>query len=342
MTNKIIETSDFRLLMPEEIWLEEEDYDLAQQLSEIEGTEAQKWQAYINLLGMFALERWLKDGIYNQEIQRIIDTIDTHAYIQQKGFKFCLITEEDFLQEGMIINQKIINNPDYVAHFYVAMEVLEEDETAILRGFISYDKLTKLSLPTLGNNDYWLSLDYLDPEPNHFLMTCKYLDPSVIPLPKNVIQEVKETVEQTIYNLSNWLEGIFEEGLQTFDELINTGVMETVRTSRGSVSQKIERFILINFQEREAEQNVILRLEIEPLDGEKIGVKVQLIPLKNQRYLPSDIQLRRYSNAGKLKQQKIAKQKEYLELSAFLVKKGRQFTIEVSIDELSVTKTFQV
>ncbi|MGK7886443.1 MAG: DUF1822 family protein [Crocosphaera sp.] len=342
MTNKIIETRDFRLLMPEEIWLEEEDYDLAQELSEIEGTEEQKWQAYINLLGIFALERWLKDGINNQEIQRLLDTIDTHAYLQQKEFKFCLITEEDFLQEGMIINQKIINNPDYVAHFYVAMEVLEEDESAILRGFISYDKLTQLSLPTFEKDTYWLSLDYLDPEPNHLLMTCKYLDPSVIPLPKNVIQEVKETVEQTIYNLSNWLEGIFEEGLQTFDELINTGVMETVRSSRGSVSQKIERFILINFQEREAEQNVILRLEIEALDGEKIGVKVQLIPLKDQRYLPSDIQLRRYSNAGKLKQQKIAKQKEYLEISAFLVRKGRQFTIEVSINELSVKKTFQV
>ncbi|CCQ67374.1 hypothetical protein CWATWH0402_5146 [Crocosphaera watsonii WH 0402] len=291
---------------------------------------------------MFALEKWLKDSINNQEIQRLIDTIDTHAYLQQKGFKLCLITQEDFLQEGMIINQKIIHNPDYVAHFYVAMEVLEEDESAILRGFISYDKLTQLSLPNFEKDTYWLSLDYLDPEPNHLLMTCKYLDPSVITLPTNVIQEVKETVEQTIYNLSNWLEGIFEEGLQTLDELINTGVMENVRSSPRSVSEKIERFILINFQKREVTTNVILRLEIEALEAEKIGVKVKLIPLKNQRYLPSDIQLRRYSNAGKLKQQKIAKQKEYLELNPFLVRKGRQFTIEVSIDELSVTETFQV
>jgi hypothetical protein len=342
MTNKIIETSEFRLLIPEEIWLEEEDYALAKQLSEIEGTEEQKWQAYINLLGICALERWLKESINNEKVQRIIDTIDTYGYLQQKGFKFCLITQEDFLQEGMVIPKNLINNADYVAHFYVAMEVLEEDESAILRGFISYDKLSQLSLPTLENNNYWLFLDYLDPEPNHMLMTCKYLDPSVIALPQNIVKQVKENVEETIYNLSQWLEGIFEESLQTFEDLVNAGVMETVRYTPSTVSQIIERFILISFQKEEEQKNVILRLEIEPLADGNIGVKVELRPSKNQRYLPSQIKLMRYSNAGKLKEQKITQPKEYLKLNPFLVKKGRKFKIEVKLDDISVTKTFEL
>ncbi|CCQ67375.1 hypothetical protein CWATWH0402_5147 [Crocosphaera watsonii WH 0402] len=60
MTNKIIETSDFRLLMPEEIWLEEEDYELAQKLSEIEGTEAQKMASLYQFIRDVCLRKMVK------------------------------------------------------------------------------------------------------------------------------------------------------------------------------------------------------------------------------------------------------------------------------------------
>ena len=175
MTNPIIERSDFRLLIPEEVFLEEEDYSLAKQLSEIHGTEQQKWDVYINLLSMLAMEKWLTDNINDQDIKRITDTIDTYAYLEQKGFKFCLITQQDFLQEGMMVPELLIKNP---SHFYLAVEVDEENAVVIIRGFISYDQLSQLSLPTVEKNTYWLSLDYLEPELNHLLLTCKHQLPS--------------------------------------------------------------------------------------------------------------------------------------------------------------------
>ncbi len=148
--------------LPREIYLEEQDYDLAKQLSEIEGTEGQKWQSYINLLGMLALERCFKESIDNLAIQRILDNIDTHAYLELKGIKVCVITQEDFWQEGLIIPKQLIDNSDHTAHFYVAIEVDEENAIAIFRGFIPYNKLSQLSLPTFEKNNYWLSVDYLE------------------------------------------------------------------------------------------------------------------------------------------------------------------------------------
>ncbi|ACB51512.1 hypothetical protein cce_2162 [Crocosphaera subtropica ATCC 51142] len=341
MTNRLMETSDFRLLIPEEIWLEQEDYDLAKQLSEIEGTEDKKWQAYINLLGMFALEKWLKENIYTQDIQRIIDRIDTYGYLQRKGFKFCLITQEDFLQEGMIVPRELIYNSDHTAHFYVAMEVLEEEEIAIIRGFISYDKLSQLSLPTIEDNNYWLFLDYLDPEPNHLLMTYKYLEPSTIILPQNIVNQVQENVQEAIINLSNWLEGMLEESWQNLEQLINTDAGLNFATRSLSEEKKVGKFIRLQMEFDE--QIFVLLLTISPTAEDKLRIQVQLYPTNNQTYLSSEIKLRMYSKSGKLVKEVIAgKQDNYIQLPPFSASKDRQFKIEVNLNNASITETFRV
>jgi hypothetical protein len=341
MTNRLIETSDFRLLIPEEIWLESEDYDLAKQLSEIEGNEEKKWQAYINLLGMFALERWLKEKINNEPVERFLDTIDTYGYLQQQGFKFCLLTQEDFLQEGIIISKPLINHSDYLAHFYVAMEVLEEEEIAIIRGFISYDKLSQLSLPKIENNDSWLFLDYLDPEPNHLLMTCKYLEPSTIILPQNLVNQVKDNVQETIVNLSNWLEDIVEENWQNLEQLINTDAGLNFATRRLSEEKKIGKFIRLQMELDE--KIFVLLLTISPTEKNKLRIQVQLYPTNNQTYLSSGIKLRMYSKSGKLVKEVIAgKQDNYIQLPPFSAPKDRQFNIEVNLNNSSIDETFRV
>ncbi len=341
MTNRLIETSDFRLLIPEEIWLEQKDYDLAKPLSEIEETEEKKWQAYINLLGTFALERWLKENLSNESIQRTLNPNNTYSYLQQKEFKFCILTQEEFLQEGMMIPKYLIDNLDYVAHFYVAMEVLEEEEVAIIRGFISYDKLSQLSLQTIENNNYWLFLDYLDPEPNHLLMTCKYLDPSTIPLPQNVVKQVKETVQNTIVNLSNWFDGIIEESWQSLEQLVNTDAGLNFATRSLSEEKKVGKFIRLQMELDE--QIFVLLLTISPIEQEKIRIQVQLYPTNNQTYLSSGVKLKMSSKSGKLVKEVIAGQQDnYIQLPRFTAPKGREFNIEVNLNDAVVDETFQV
>ena len=232
-------SNEFRLLNPEIIHLEFEDYQVAYQKSEEEIQEAFKWQRYINLLGFLAFCRWLNKKQNNQKIQEdnycVLSSKQTNnllvSYVQVGEFKFCLITAETVLNEIFLIPQLVFDSPKLAAHIYVFMEVEEEQEQVLIRGFLRYDQLVKSGRMSnlIANNgvDYQISLYCLDSELDHLLFALQYLEPSAIKLPDSTatdleqlcstqaqaellsvnLKHIKEFINQKVINVAMWLRG---------------------------------------------------------------------------------------------------------------------------------------
>ncbi len=211
---------NYRQLQLETIDLEPDDFQQATLLSCHFSNEALQWQAYLKILALFALKKWLSDRhlILRDKIDSLLSTqiISSGAIgpLQVGEFKLCLLTNESIVDEGIEIPEKIINSPNFVPHFYILIQVLVEEEEAILMGFLRHDKLINQSLKRTQTENYELSLAELNSDSSHLLLNLKYLSPAAIALPENAL------TEKTWEKLTSWLEPIFTGGWQPVEELL--------------------------------------------------------------------------------------------------------------------------
>ncbi len=211
----------YRQLQLETIDLEPEDFQQATLLSHKFNNESQKWQAYLKILALFALKRWLSDRhlTLDNRIESLppnqIISSEPMSNLQVGGFKVCLLTNENIVNERIEIPEKMINSPDFAAHLYVLIQVLVESEEAILIGFIRHDKLINQSLQTNERGNYQLSLPELNSDSSHLILNLKYLSPAAIKIPENALAESKYWER-----LTSWLEGILREGWQPVEEIL--------------------------------------------------------------------------------------------------------------------------
>ncbi|MGD1807660.1 DUF1822 family protein [Dapis sp. BLCC M126] len=211
----------YRQLQLETIDLEPEDFQQATLLSRNFDDEAQKWQAYLKILALFALKRWLSDRHLTLDNQ--IEYLPPHQIISSEPisnlqvgeFKVCLLTNENIVNERIEIPEKMINSPDFAAHLYVLIQVLVEEEEATLIGFIRHDKLINQSLQTNERENYKLSLPELNSDSSHLILNLKYLSPAAIKIPENALVESKSWEK-----LTTWLEHTFTETWQPVEELL--------------------------------------------------------------------------------------------------------------------------
>ncbi|HBE58621.1 MAG TPA: hypothetical protein DEG17_26605 [Cyanobacteria bacterium UBA11149] len=183
----------FSQLLPESIWLEAEDFEEAVKISKRVTDEAHQWQIYLNSLALIGFERWVKqrypDLSVNRDSCSLFESVNmTEAVCNLKvgEFKVCLLVVEE-LGDKVLVPKVVVDLPDLVGHFYVVVEVLEEEERVILRGFLQYDELVNarsaVNLEAGGEGGYQLPLSLFDSEMNHLLFYSRYLAPSAILLP---------------------------------------------------------------------------------------------------------------------------------------------------------------
>ena len=199
--------STFRLLMPETLWIEPEYIKRAAAVCD-RTTNAQQWQVYLNTLALLSLKEWLRERIPDVRTKK-----DDVNYLKIGDFKICVIATENVLDEIAHIPQNVLKRPELAAHFYAILEVLEEEEQVIIRGFQRYDLLNnyriQVNLSMQADGCYPFPLSVFDAEPDHLLGYCRHLDASAIALP------VRERVlNQVRTKLSRWLQEIVDEGWQ--------------------------------------------------------------------------------------------------------------------------------
>ena len=342
-------STDLRLLLPEVIWLEPEHFQQARKMSNQVRSEAQQWKTYLNTLGLSAFQEWLRERMPEQPINRETNLIEPICQLKVGEFKLGVIATEHILDEVVHVPQAAIDRPDEAAHFYVVLEVAEEQEEAIIRGCLRYDELvnyrSKVNLQLSQDSCYQLPLSLFDAESNHLLFYCRHLEPSAIPLPgvskESVPDSLLSVVESSRAKLSQWLEGVFDPGWLSIDALL--GSEPNLAWSTRGIREGAKGGKLINLGMELGDQQVVMLVTVKPEDSEKIGIQIQLSPTQGERYLPPNAQLTLYSKSGrKLQSTQSRGQDNYIQLKPFKGKEGIEFSVEVSIGDISVIEDFEL
>lgn len=349
-------SSEFRLLMPEVIEIETEDFELAKEISGNVAVEAHQWQSYLNALALLSFEKWLIERMPEKEVERDVTKIENVGYLNVKGFKFCLIATEHLLDEIVAVPQNVILNSELAAHFYVLLEVLEEEEEVIVRGFIRADELAHYLLAAnvqpQFNGFYQIALSAFDPEPNHLLSYCRLLEPSAIPLPcaeagvsvmpslTKAAEQLSGDLKETRTKLSQWLEGVFDSSWQTIESLINPEY--NVAFSVRNADSGVKRAKLIDLGMQLGHESVALLVTVTEDIENKLGISIQLHPMGEKRYLPPNVKLALVSKTGKIIREVISRsQDNYIQLMPFKGENGKRFSVEVSLANVSVKQDFE-
>ena len=187
---------DFEALPVEVFPLEPEQIEQAVKLSNQIVNEQRQWQAYNHALALFAFESWLHwrapELVINSDNCSLwqpsyANVIDGVFNLEVGQFKLCLLARGTMGDELVTAPRAVVDLPEYAAHFYVVVNVLEEQETATVEGFISYDELLKYkqrgNLQPEPDWSYELFWDWFNREPDNLLLYLRCLEPKAMALP---------------------------------------------------------------------------------------------------------------------------------------------------------------
>ncbi len=188
---------EFDRLPTESISLETEDINHAIILSSKIPDDSRQWQTYLNSLALFGLKQWIKerDGNFTVNWQEstiakpeLANAIPVATNLQVGSFKICTIAIGNLFEEQVLLPKLVVDLPEYVPHFYVLVEVLEEQECCVVRGLMPYQQLIEHLQATQTNHPqtdwtYQIPLNWFEHDPNRLLLYLRALEPEALPLP---------------------------------------------------------------------------------------------------------------------------------------------------------------
>ncbi|MUG93435.1 DUF1822 family protein [Scytonema sp. UIC 10036] len=185
---------DFETLPTSAIALSYDDIERAAEISDRIPDELKQWQVYLNCLALFAFEQWLEERAESIAINRDKCTILQPAFanfingvanLQVGEFKVCLIATGSLSDEMVSLPRVVIDLPEFIPHFYVLVEVLEEQEAANVYAFLAYQELIEvLDLTSLQSDwSYQLPIACFEDNPDRLLLYLRCLEVSAISLP---------------------------------------------------------------------------------------------------------------------------------------------------------------
>ncbi len=170
------------------------DIDRAAEISSSIPNQLKQWQVYLNCLALSAFEEWLEERAESLTIHldkctilqpALAYFINGVANLQVGEFKVCLIATGSLSDEMVSLPRVVVDLPEFIPHFYVLVEVLEEQQTANVYAFLSYCELMKTlyvtSLQSDGN--YQLPISCFDNNSDRLLLYLRCLEVSAISLP---------------------------------------------------------------------------------------------------------------------------------------------------------------
>ncbi|HBB32044.1 MAG TPA: hypothetical protein DDZ80_23775 [Cyanobacteria bacterium UBA8803] len=159
------------------------------------------WQAYLNALALLGFEKWLEE--WAPDLPHFLDdgSVFHPAYANVLGavcnlrvgeFKVCLIPMGSLTDKTINLPRAAIELSEFMAHFYVIVEVIEELKQVNVGGFGRYDQLKFLLASTQLSPDldwnYRLPQAWLDNSPDRLLLYLRCLGKNAIALPADSTQ----------------------------------------------------------------------------------------------------------------------------------------------------------
>jgi Protein of unknown function (DUF1822) len=337
-----------KLRQPEAIWL---DLDLLgprlRPLANPSRHEAEQWQLYLNRLGLLGFEQWLQKctPTYAIDQTQYLNEVGAVYNLKLNEFKLNLWVKEHILDEVVEIpREALLGNataPSNAAHFYLLLEISEEQRRVFIRGFLRHDRLReycdRLSDHSQSNS-YSIPLSVFDDEPNHLLFYCDFLEPSAIPLP-----EISRAapIQETRIKLGQWLEGVFAEGWQAIGDLVPPEFHLALSARNQGAAAKRGKLIDLGMEFQG--QRAVLLVNIVEEPEEELSVLVQLHPAGESEYLPPQTTLTLISESGETLQEVYSRSlDDYIQLRSFSGRSGIPFRIGVRLDEVCLYEDFEL
>jgi hypothetical protein len=250
---------ELEILPLEAISLTPEQMERAAELSDRATHPHQRWQVYLNSLALIGFEAWLEQRTTDLTLNshsctilepELMDAAIAVCNLYANGFKLCLIGTGSLLENELAIPKAAIDDTDLKAHFYVPIEVNEEQGQVLITGFLRSDQLNQHQQITpliVGEDDtYRLPLQWFEPDANQLLLYLSCLEPAAIPLSTSATQNASilnplhQILVEPLVNAGVWLQQQWDELAQDVGWILLPPV-ELASEMRSSIRQLGER-----------------------------------------------------------------------------------------------------
>ncbi|MEO0835551.1 MAG: DUF1822 family protein [Cyanobacteria bacterium J06642_3] len=190
---------DFESFLTTGIELSSEQIDQAVALSDCIINPERQWQTYLNSLALFGFETWLQERDPNLNINSDRCSVKQASYanyidgmfnLTVGDYKLCLLTNGVSIDEVISVDRALIDLPEYAAHFYVLVNVIEEQAEVEIESFISYQEIiTGKQAANLSATDDWtyeVPVDWFNTQPDNLLLALRCLEPNNLTLPESI------------------------------------------------------------------------------------------------------------------------------------------------------------
>lgn len=344
--------SNIALLSPTVFELEDTYYEQAKALAAQQGgDEHAQWQTYLSLLGLLSFQDWLVEQNIPMQPFDVTSSRQSGCHIHIGDFRVCVLSAEHVLSEQVEFHSDAIESPTQAAHFYVLLEIAEEQDEVWFRGFIRHDQL--LQVAQREGDRIAAPLAAFEPEPSRLLSYCRHLEAGAIALPQAISTQtnatqtaeaadrtalISETLATTRTRLSQWLDNIVDEGWQAWDSL-----QPQVAYATRSLGTGIRCGKLVHLKMQVAENPLALVLTLTPAADDKVSILVQLLPTGRDRHLTPNVQLSLISKKGRPLQTVTSDSRDnYIQLKSFKGKAGMRFSLKVQLESAVVSEEFEI
>ncbi len=181
---------DWEALNATETELLPEQIQQAARLSQTIHRADQRWQVYLSALGAFSFEHWIADRAPDLTLdldlasiwRPLANLLSAVCSVRVGGFKLCLISVGSSAAE-IEVPIAALDLPEFAAHFYVIMQVLEEETKAAVLGFFTYEQYRQASLQADQDWTYSIPIAWLNFDANALLLNLRCLETSAVRLP---------------------------------------------------------------------------------------------------------------------------------------------------------------
>ena len=199
MTDENIDNNlllDFESFLESGIELSSAQIDRAVELSDRIINPERQWRTYLNSLALLGFETWIEERDSSLRLDSDNCSVKYPSYasyidgvfnLTVGKHKICLSTNGAAIDEFVSIDRALIDLPGYVAHFYVLVDVIEEQAEVKVDRFISHEEIIERQQTAnlIANADwtYEIPLAWFNSQPDDLLLCLRCLEPSIITLP---------------------------------------------------------------------------------------------------------------------------------------------------------------
>lgn len=165
---------------------------------------------------------------------------------------------------------------------------------------------------------------------------------------KPVLAPQTSAVQDALVSLGSWVQGLFETGWQTLEEVFNTPELSPAFSFRHAPEATLDAEATEPMVRRakrlglaSAETDLLLVVELRPADG-RSQIRLRVLSLNFGDRLPANVQLTVLDMAGTTFLQAQSRQgDDYLQLE-LAGQRGERFAVQVGLGERRVTETFVI